>query len=82
MPLAQVRSGTRGPAPAEPMGVHTLGDQGRQHFPQLVGDLERAGGGDWFWWQAQHASYEAAWGLSLWSLPQSSRNPNFASPNG
>ena len=31
--------------PAEPMGVHTLGDQGRQHFPQLVGDLERAGGG-------------------------------------
>ena len=25
---------------------------------------------------------EAAWGLSLWSLPQSSRNPNFASPNG
>ena len=32
-------------APAEPMGVHTRGDQGHQHFPQLVGDLERTGGG-------------------------------------
>ena len=27
------------------MGVHMLGDQRCQHLPELVGDLERAGGG-------------------------------------
>ena len=33
------------PAAAETMGVHMLGDQRCQHLPELVGDLERAGGG-------------------------------------
>ena len=27
------------------MGVHTLRDQGLQHIPEFVGDLETAGGG-------------------------------------
>ena len=31
-----------GPTAAETMGVHMLGDQRRQHLPELVGDLERA----------------------------------------
>jgi len=37
--------GNPGSAAAEPMGVHMLGDQRLQHFPELFGDLERAGGG-------------------------------------
>ena len=36
---------------------------------------------DWSWWLGQHASDVAAWGLSLWSLPQSRRNPRFPSRN-
>ena len=34
-----------GLAAYEPMGVHTLGDQGLRHFPMLVGNLGRDGGG-------------------------------------
>ena len=36
--------GNPGPATAEPMGVHMLWDQGLQHFPELVRDLETASG--------------------------------------
>ena len=38
-------SGNSGSAAAKPMGVHMLGDQRLQHFPQLARDLEIAGGG-------------------------------------
>ena len=34
-----------GTTAAKTMGVHPFGDQGLQHVPQLVGDLESAGGG-------------------------------------
>ena len=78
--------GNSRPAAAEPMGVHVLGDQGFQHFPEFVGDLETAGGGIGLGGRAsppgQSASDMGAWGLSLWSLPQSSRNPGLASRNG
>ena len=37
--------GNPGTAAAEPMGVHVLGDQWLQRFPEFVGDLETAGGG-------------------------------------
>ena len=37
--------GNPGPTAAEPMGVHTFGDQRLQHLPELIGDLETAGGG-------------------------------------
>ena len=34
-----------GAGPAQGMGIHMLGNQGRQHFPKLVGNPESAGGG-------------------------------------
>ena len=34
-----------GPSAVKPMSVHMLGDQGLQHFPEFVGNLETAGGG-------------------------------------
>ena len=74
-------SGTRGRPPPNDGCSHARGSGA----PALPTARRRSGTRrwwDWFWWLGQHASYEAAWGLSLWSLPQSSRNPNFASPNG
>ena len=59
----QVRS--PGPPPPKPMGVHTARGSG---VPALPTARRRSGTRrwwDWSWWLGQHASDEAAWGLSL-----------------
>ena len=80
MPLAQVRSGTRGRPPPK-RWVFTCWGINAPAPPRARRRSGTRRWWDWSWWLGQHASDVAAWRLSLWSLPQSRRNPRFPSRN-